>query len=158
MIHCQSKWSCTRRNRQNKNSITTGVASDMSDSRIGDVFAASPFTNYKIPIITWPNPLLVNQFLRCLFVHNGIHKISESSKLRNGNDFLTAQATPRSSTARFSCWASSRQIAHRSGTSLRLARNRRVLPQPKKRGKYKPGLSLTTSTECYWIITVVLNI
>ena len=89
-------------------------------------------TNYKIPNHSGQISFLVNQFSRCLFVHNKIHKIGESCKLGNGNDFLTAQATPLSLTAQFSCRASSRQIAYKSGKSLRLARNRCVLPQPKK--------------------------
>ena len=110
IIHCQSKGSCTSRNQivpyhwQNINSITTGVASDNCDVMV----SASPFTNYKIPSHSGQISFLVDQFSRCLFVHNKIHKIGESCKLGNGNDFLTAQATPLSSTAHFSCWASSR--------------------------------------------------
>ena len=89
-------------------------------------------TNHKIPIHSGQISFLVDQFSHCLFVHNKIHKIGESCKLGNGNDFLTALATPLSSTAHFSCWASSRQMAHKSGKLLRLAKNRRVLPQLKK--------------------------
>ena len=66
---------------------------------------------------------------------------------KSGNNFLIAQAIPLSSSAHFSCRASSRQIAHRNGKSLRLARNRRIFLQPKKRGKYKPGLRLKYKTD-----------
>ena len=97
-------------------------------------------TNYKIRNHSGQISFLVNQFPRCLFVHNKIHKIGESCKLGNRNDFLTAQATPLSLTAHFLAERHRRQIAHRNGKSLRLARKRCILPQPKKRSKYKPGL------------------